>query len=161
MRSHHTISCTPPSHLQLLVVAEAVLVVVELVLAVLVGVGALWLAGIVAVREAIYLGATVIALFANPSYLLVDMGATWADGHEGWVGVLLYVLSPEKYVLMAAFKAPGAWASLALMLFDLAGAAAFVTAILPEEPFPPPLLVGYAVAALAMVTMPVVMLCAK
>ena len=40
-------SCTPPSHLQLLVVAEAVLVIVELVLAVLVGVGALRLAGVV------------------------------------------------------------------------------------------------------------------
>ena len=106
------------------------------------------------------MAATVIGLFVNPAYLLVDMGATWAGKNSwgGWVGVLVYVLSPEKYVLIAAIGiGTGFFASIALILFDVAGAAAFVTAILPEEPFPPPLLVGYAVAALAMVTMPVAM----
>ena len=94
------------------------------------------------------------------------MGATWgptpgtnatAGGiyRESWTLVLMYVLSPEKYVLVAAIGDPGGgYAACALILFDLAGAAAFVTAILPEEPFPPPLLVGYAVAALAMFAFP-------
>jgi len=109
------------------------------------------------VREAIYLLATVLALLVNPSYLLLDVRATWEE--DGWVYVLICVLSPEKYVLTAALGADfGFGGSLALLLFDLAGAAAFVTAILPEEPFPPPLLVGYAVAALAMVTIPVALL---
>ena len=124
-----------------------------------------WLAGIVAVREAIYLGATVVALFAKPAYLLVDMRATWADTgpRAGWTAVLIYVLSPEKYALMAIFGTEGGRgfnASLVIILFDLAGATAFVTAIKQEEPFPPPLLVGYFVAALAMVTIPLAMNCA-
>ena len=77
--------------------------------------------------------------------------------------MLIYVLSPEKYALMAILGTEGGRgfnASLVIILFDLAGATAFVTAIKQEEPFPPPLLVGYFVAALAMVTIPLAMNCA-
>ena len=39
-----------------------------------------------------------------------------------------------------------------LVVLDLVAIAALVVAILPEEPFPPPLLVGYALTALGGVT---------
>ena len=79
------------------------------------------------------------------------------EEEDGWADVLIYVLSPEKYVLMATLGDEiGFVGSLVLILFDLAGAGAFVTAIFPEEPFPPALLVGYVVAALATFPHPLV-----
>ena len=117
------------------------------------------------------------------------MGATWESdrGDDGLVGVLVYVLSPEKFVLTAAFGDAGVVLSFALILFDarrpaasnarpaaqplicrahartfgppsllqLAGEAAFITAILPGQGLPAPLLVGYVVTALASITLPI------
>ena len=111
---------------------------------------------IVAVREAIYFLGTVAGLYLKPAYLLVDMGATWASdrGDDGLVGFLVYVLSPEKYVLTAILGDAGVYLSFALIPFDLAGEAAFVSAVLPGQGLPAPLIVGYVVTALASVTLP-------
>ena len=61
----------------------------------------------VAVREALYIAATLLGLCANPAFLLVDVGAsvrvTGKSGAQGgWPFLALYALAPEKYVLMAA-----------------------------------------------------------
>jgi hypothetical protein len=61
----------------------------------------------VAVREALYIAATLLGLCANPAFLLVDVGASVRDtgrsgAKGGWPFLALYALAPEKYVLMAA-----------------------------------------------------------
>ena len=64
----------------------------------------------VAIREAMYLIATTIALWFNPSFLLIDVVATVRDqdkgGIHGGLGFLtMYVFAPEKYVTFALGQA--------------------------------------------------------
>ena len=118
------------------------------------------LGGIVGVREAAYVVACLVGVGVRPAYLLVDAGATLRDrgNSQRLVQVLVYALSPEKFVLMCVGEAIGkeelAERIALLVLFvvpliDLCAVAALVVAIAPEEPFPPALLVGYALTALA------------
>ena len=67
---------------------------------------------------------------------------------------LVYVLAPEKFVLFSMEWAVGhnvaaGLALLVLTLLDLCAVAALVVAIVPEEPFPPALLVGYTITSIA------------
>eukprot|EP01047_Picozoa_sp_COSAG01_P087532 COSAG01_NODE_20183_length_966_cov_3.078431_1_plen_156_part_00 len=66
----------------------------------------------VAVREVLYVAATLLGLCANPAFLLVDVGASVRDtgrsgAQGGWPFLALYALAPEKYVLMAALGGGG------------------------------------------------------
>eukprot|EP01047_Picozoa_sp_COSAG01_P049751 COSAG01_NODE_4960_length_4589_cov_2.312249_5_plen_394_part_00 len=66
----------------------------------------------VAVREVLYIAATLLGLCANPAFLLVDVGASVRDTDQagasgGWPFLALYALAPEKYVMMAAFGRSG------------------------------------------------------
>ena len=113
------------------------------------------LGGIVGAREAAYVALCLVGLWVHPAYLLVDVRATLRrDGETALVRVLVYVLSPEKFVLTAVGQGVGSdalkvVAGLGVPLLDLCAIAALVVAIVPAEPFPPALLVGYALTALA------------
>ena len=115
------------------------------------------LGGIVGVREAAYVVACLVGVGVCPAYLLVDAGATLRDRGNSvrLVQVLIYALSPEKFVLMSVGEAVGKGdlaqliALIVVTPIDLCAVAALVVAIAPEEPFPPALLVGYTLTALA------------
>ena len=125
----------------------------------------------VAVREALYVLATLVGLAYNPAFLLVDVGATVRDkewmssaGHlrgGGYVFLGMYVLAPEKFV---AFATLGAGSSngeispfdfflrilllLGGVLLDLCGVAALVAGLLSPAGLAPALAVGYGATAL-------------
>ena len=125
-----------------------------------------WLGAIVGVREAIYIVLTIVALFVQPAYLLVSMAATLRNetgtGSDGFLDAVILIFMPEKFVMMSLHPLIGHkfghTLTVAVSIFtifpvlDLVAVAALVVAILPEEPFPPPLLVGYALTALGGVT---------
>ena len=116
-----------------------------------------WLGAIVGVREAIYLVSTIVALFVQPAYLLVSTGATLRNDKSGAQNALVLIFMPDKFVMMSLHPLVGhhftvAFSLVVLPVLDLVAIAALVVAILPEEPFPPPLLVGYALTALGGVT---------
>jgi len=112
------------------------------------------LGGIVGAREAAYVALCLVGMWVQPAYLLVDVRATVRTGGDfALLQVLVYVLSPEKFVLSAVGQGVGSDASqiaaLGVPLLDLCAIAALVVAIVPAEPFPPALLVGYTLTALA------------
>ena len=102
------------------------------------------------------MAACLLGLYANPAYLLVDARTTLKEVH-GLRKTLLYVFSPEKFVLFCLFNVlgDGLMNGLAggVFLLDLTAIAALVVAIVPAEPFPPALLVGYSLTALSGVVM--------
>ena len=123
------------------------------------------LGAIVGFREAIYIVLTIVALFVQPAYLLVSMGATLrtekskkGEGLQIIRGLgdrfdaLIIIFAPEKFVMCSLHPLVGHWFApvfaLTLLVLDFVAVAALVVAILPEEPFPPPLLIGYALTAL-------------
>ena len=58
---------------------------------------------IVAVREILYLGATLLACASCPSFLLLDPFTLWneaASRADRWVRLLAYVLTPHNYVVL-------------------------------------------------------------
>ena len=107
----------------------------------------------VGVREVGYLLTCLRALWHQPAHLFVDVGATLrlGDDNAGFF-VLTYALFPEKFLLGVAGlpRWVGAIAlTLIIPLLDLVSIAALVVAIVPAEPFPPVLLAGYSLTALA------------
>ena len=53
---------------------------------------------VVAFRELIYWLLTIIGLFTNPAYLLIDIKG------DGAYAMFVYILAPEKYVYLAAVR---------------------------------------------------------
>jgi len=111
----------------------------------------------VGVREGLYVLVTVLGLFANPAYLLVDLRATvWGTDDGRLRDALIYIFCPEKFVANCvlnatdgALKVTATVCVAAFVLLDAVAVLAFFAALLPAEPFPPPLLVGYAVTTIA------------
>jgi hypothetical protein len=57
----------------------------------------------VAVRELLYLGATLLACASCPAFLLLDPFTLWnevATRADRWVWLLAYVLTPHNYVAL-------------------------------------------------------------
>ena len=112
----------------------------------------------VAVREALYVLATLVGLAYNPAFLLVDVGASVRDkdgDFPGYVFLGLYVLAPEKFVAVAAFFEGGAdkeglgvLLAFGGVLLDLCGVAALVAGLLSPAGLAPALAVGYGATAL-------------
>eukprot|EP01045_Picozoa_sp_COSAG04_P009309 COSAG04_NODE_535_length_12932_cov_12.604223_3_plen_1544_part_00 len=114
----------------------------------------------VVVWEALYLLLVLACTWANPAFLLVDVGASVRDTWFGGFGFLsLYVLAPEKFVAMALFSegglGPDLWpyALYGLALLDMCGLGA-LGAGLGSGNLPPALAVGYSVTALAAFWLP-------
>ena len=119
---------------------------------------------IVGGREALYWFMTVMALYRNPSYLLVDLKATWNGKTRSatsfttfgpWFQVTLYVLAPEKYVAISLVKrnrceelVGGILIGAFLPLLDLAGMVAFCWAFAVHNVFVP-MIIGYSVTMIA------------
>jgi hypothetical protein len=113
----------------------------------------------VAVREALYLLTTLAALYANPAFLLVDVGASVRDTKgevvtRGYAFLAMYVLAPEKFVAFAAYDTGGLdWVfvmRLALLggpLLDLCGVGALIAGLAAGS-LPGALAVGYAATTL-------------
>ena len=109
-----------------------------------------------AVREALYFLSTVLCLWVNPAFLLVNMGATVRSDQEGdnpnkpvdisrgYGFLTMYVVAPEKFVSMALLGLKD-W-SLGFVygsiVFDLCGVAA-LGAGLGDGRLPLALGVGY------------------
>jgi len=119
--------------------------------------------GIVALREVLYLVGTGVVAVVQPSFLLVDIVASWKETSSfetGPPGVAMYVLAPEKLLFRAvAFSFP--YGSLMYNLFrgclfgtiltDLFAIGALAAA-LHSGVTPPALMVGYCMTTLAAVT---------
>ena len=119
---------------------------------------------IVGIREALYWLMTIMALCRNPSYLLVDLKATWNGISRTFPNstifgpcfqVALYVLAPEKYVAIALVKrnrceelAGGILIGAFLPLLDLAGMIGFCWAFAVHNVFIP-MIIGYSVTMIA------------
>ncbi len=115
--------------------------------------------GIVGVREVLYLAGTVGVAVIQPSFLLVDVVASWKEA-PGWV--VMYVLAPEKMVFQALAMSPKiadtCWAPViggiglaGTILTDLCAIGALAAA-LHSGVTPPALMVGYGMTTLAAVT---------
>ena len=117
------------------------------------------LGSLVAVREGVYALSVLACVAVNPAFLLVNARATarnednvgGAGGGYGWLA--LYVLAPEKFVVMALTSEGGldmedcwgtGWFLFVGPLLDLCGMAA-LGAGLGAGHLPPPLAVGYSV----------------
>ena len=117
------------------------------------------LGSLVAVREGVYALSVLACVAVNPAFLLVNARATarnednvdnpWDTGYS-WLA--LYVLAPEKFVVLA-LTGPGGlgmedwglrWVAIVGPLLDLCGMAA-LGAGLGAGHLPPPLAVGYSV----------------
>ena len=126
---------------------------------------------IVAGREGLYWMLTVIAIFVNPVYLLVDLRETWTKDTRsvGWVhgggntdkskewyrrffNCGVYVLAPEKYVALALFmndksRVGQCFVFFVLPVLDMAGAVAIVWAIMANRVYWP-LMIGYIITTI-------------
>ena len=112
------------------------------------------LGSLVAFREGVYALSVVACVVVNPAFLLVDMGATVREQDDGMLVLVMYVVAPEKYVVLALTNAGGLdkenfgalWVFIASPLLDLCGMAA-LGAGLGAGPgkLPPPLAVGYSI----------------
>ena len=114
---------------------------------------------IVAVREGIYFLLATVCIFVNPSYLLVDLRATWQK--ELWATwyedienkslALMYAVAPEKYILMCISgnknEDTGIGSGICLSLLDLSGIIAFIWAIVVNNVYPA-MMIGYGVTTL-------------
>jgi len=113
---------------------------------------------VVALREVLYLLATIVLSVLQPSYLLVDVMASWRE-HYGLPNVLQYVLAPEKIVFRWVAHSPSVyltcWYNVMILclyrgtiLTDLCAVAALFTAI-HSGARPAALMVGYTITAIS------------
>lgn len=119
---------------------------------------------LVACREVIYVLLTIMALFTNPSFLLVNLSANW-DNEIAWSHLLcnplryliIYVTAPEKFVCYCAFRNPTEDKQCSIFfpvvlvlifLLDVCGVVALIIAIARNET-PISLMIGYGFTALA------------
>ena len=107
----------------------------------------------VAIREAFYVLLILFGLYQKPTFLLVDMIAMWKyEQRNFW----LFVLAPEKFVLKVGLGASTFYNCgclyiiffFVLVLLDVCGIAALITACFTGFVFPP-LMVGYSVTCIA------------
>ena len=114
--------------------------------------------GVVAVREVAYVMATAALTILQPSFLLVEVVASWKE-HGGKMWVIMYVLAPEKLVfgwLAWSPKVEGTrWEGIIFnggfygsVYTDLCAISALATAV-HSGVTPPALMVGYSMTALA------------
>ena len=135
---------------------------------------------VVAVREALYLVSTLLALWLNPAYLLMELGSVWKDELEGPVSTnycsrsvdlkilkrwTLYLLAPHQYVArclgrgIRSTRARGCvnilllFTTLALILADLVSALALRALLQQVEP-PTALAIGWPKRAAAVAPAP-------
>eukprot|EP00943_MAST-04B_sp_MAST-4B-sp1_P005657 g5657.t1 len=100
---------------------------------------------IVGVREVIYFLLTIVCAIVNPIYLLMDTTATY---NERKLDLLLYIFAPEKYIFLSlGLKRNSYFILLILILFDLFGVAALLTAIISNIT-PIPMICGYAITTI-------------
>ena len=121
------------------------------------------LGSLVAVREGVYALSVLACVAVNPAFLLVNARATARDEdnveisplYAGYGWLALYVLAPEKFVVVALTGKGGldmedwiggVWFAFVGPLLDLCGMAA-LGAGLGAGHLPPPLAVGYSVTA--------------
>ena len=118
------------------------------------------LGSLVAVREGVYALSVLACVAVNPAFLLVNARATARNQdnvgsplYAGYTWLAMYVLAPEKFVVMALTNRGGldmedwiggVWGFLIGPLLDLCGMAA-LGAGLGAGHLPPPLAVGYSV----------------
>jgi len=120
--------------------------------------------GIVALREVLYLVGTGMVAVVQPSFLLVDIVASWKEtstsSGTGPSGVAMYVLAPEKLLFFAvgdSFPSGSlmhnlfGYCMLGTILTDLFAIGALAAA-LHSGVTPPALMVGYCMTTLAAVT---------
>eukprot|EP01084_Bolivina_argentea_P146692 256788_1 len=105
---------------------------------------------IVAGRECIYFILSLIAICINPSYLLLDLRATWFKDDKRFIA--LYVMAPEKYIAVAIARQHCHYVGTALLilflsLLDIFGIVACVWAILVHNMYAP-LMIGYSITTL-------------
>eukprot|EP01084_Bolivina_argentea_P207900 354621_1 len=100
---------------------------------------------IVSVREGTYLLLTFIALCMNPSFLMIDLKASW---NSEVFTVLTYVIAPEKFVFLAVVDNRNGFllgcGMISLILLDLAGIVAFIYAFAVNYVYVP-MMIGYGV----------------
>ena len=100
---------------------------------------------VVGVREIIYFLLTIICSIVNPIYLLMDTTATY---NERKLDLLLYIFAPEKYVFLSlGIKRYSYLILIVLIIFDLFGVAALLTAIISNIT-PIPMICGYGITTL-------------
>ena len=107
----------------------------------------------VAIREAIYVLLILYGLYHKPTFLLVDMIAMWNNEQRNF---WMFVLAPEKFVFKAVIDIDSSNCSgpcnviffIVLVLLDVCGIAALITACITGFVFPP-LMVGYSVTCIA------------
>eukprot|EP01084_Bolivina_argentea_P317306 550137_1 len=106
------------------------------------------LASIVAGREFIYFCLTCICVCVNPAFLLVDLIASFK---EYYMGALIYLFAPEKYIYLSITKNKEgcclATLFVILCLADLVGMVAFIWAFVVNNVYAP-MMVGYSVTTL-------------
>ena len=117
----------------------------------------------VGVREGSYVQSTLVALWLNPAFLPVDVGATVREreaplAFHGLQFLLMYAFTPEKFVASAAFGYNGlhdfrllALTGLAGFMLDLCSVGGLVTMLFTEGALVPALLVSYATTGVAAV----------
>jgi hypothetical protein len=119
------------------------------------------LGAIVAGREGIYFLLVTIALFVQPAFLLVDVVATFKEDPRWLIRIVLYVLTPEKFVLRSLQRYMSNITSILLLLglalIDSVGIAALVVALTSGH-HPAALLIGYAITTAGALLMPNVLL---
>ena len=111
-------------------------------------------------RETLYWLMTIVSLYRNPCYLLVDLRASWNQKQnvqfERWIEVGMYVLAPEKYVGWAIVREERLNTNLCigmiytvvfLPMLDMAGVVALIWAVVSRNIYPP-LMIGYAVTTI-------------
>ena len=119
--------------------------------------------GAVAVREALYLAATVECTVQAPAVFLIDVVASWQGtrDYEGKVWAVMYVLAPEKIIFVAlGASLPNGGLLRKLVMIALLStigtdlcAILAIAAALHSGVAPPALMVGYGMTALAGVFM--------
>eukprot|EP01084_Bolivina_argentea_P061242 111926_1 len=110
------------------------------------------LAVIVAVRECIYFCLTFIGVCVNPTFLLIDLRASWKDDRGQ---TLLYIMGPEKYVWFSIGVFDTSVCGqfffgtvlIILVIADTGGIVAFVWAFVVRNVYIP-MMIGYTVTAL-------------
>lgn len=101
---------------------------------------------------------TLIALCVNPTYLLVDLRASWKDTtvQQPALNVMMYIVAPSKYVGGAIVKGSTeeplflCLAVVALPLLDLSAVLALFYSITSEEKIYTPLMIGYCVTTVGL-----------
>jgi hypothetical protein len=78
-----------------------------------------YLAVVIAMRELLYLGSTVLAAVACPSFLLIDLRTVWNEAEtplERFTRIAMYVLCPHNFVAIVLSKRFPEWIRIFLCL---------------------------------------------